>query len=48
MILQAHRAGPIVGGSPNRRKPMRNQLWHVAVLIAALGVSTSMFAATLV
>jgi len=27
---------------------MRSQLLHIAVLIAALGVSTSMFAATLV
>jgi hypothetical protein len=37
------RPSPPTGG-----KIMRSHLLHVAVLIAALGVSTSMFAATLV
>ena len=40
---------PMVGPLENEEEePMRSQFLHVAVLIAAFGVSTSLFAATLV
>ena len=39
----------MVGPLENEEEePMRSQFLHVAVLIAAFGVSTSLFAATLV
>ena len=37
----------IVPRALNQEGPMRSHLLHIAVLIAAFGVSTSMFAATL-
>jgi hypothetical protein len=46
MILHTHRTRT-KGVRLKQEEPMRSHLLHVAVLIAALGVSTSMFAATL-